>query len=73
MCTRHGTRHNRQGGDVGSQYRSAVWVSSSEQRQAFDKWLVRLSSDHTASIVTEVNELAHATFHPAEEYHQRYV
>lgn len=65
------TTLNRQGADVGTQYRSAVFYNSKEQRKIAQK-----SKDEVATelwddpIVTEITPLE--TFYQAEEYHQNY-
>ena len=67
------TTLNRQGPDVGSQYRSAIFYHTPEQRDtavASKKRLDESSAFHSP-IVTEVTEAA--TFWRAEEYHQRYL
>ncbi len=66
------TTKNRQGPDVGSQYRSAVFTHSPQQQaaaEAFKGTLVR-SKRFTRPIVTEITPAS--AFWPAEEYHQRY-
>ena len=67
------TQLNRQGLDVGSQYRSAVFYHSSEQQaQAIDA-IEQLTAEKRfgdKKIVTEVTPAS--TFHKAEEYHQKY-
>jgi peptide-methionine (S)-S-oxide reductase len=66
------TTPNRQGADVGTQYRSAVFYHSPEQKAVAEKVIADLNAakiwDHP--IVTEVTPLA--AFYPAEEYHQQY-
>ncbi len=68
------TTINRQGPDVGAQYRSAIFYHSEEQRaQALAskaKWLPRLI-DPSRKIVTEIKQAS--TFYVAEEYHQKYL
>lgn len=66
------TQYHRQGPDVGSQYRSAIFYSSEEEcREAEDaKRTLEASKRYTAPIVTEI--LPRTTFWPAAEYHQRY-
>ncbi len=67
------TTKNRQGPDVGSQYRSAVFYFNDAQKQAALKKIAELNQAeiYPAPIVTEV--LPAATFYPAEEYHQKYL
>jgi len=67
------TTQNRQGPDVGSQYRSAIFYHTSEQRDAAlgSKKKLEDSSKHgRRRIVTEI--VPATEFYPAEEYHQRY-
>jgi peptide methionine sulfoxide reductase msrA/msrB len=67
------TTKNRQGNDVGTQYRSAIWVSSPEQRKVADAVIRRIndSGKWAAPVVTEVAEAG--PFTPAEDYHQDYL
>lgn len=67
------TTPNRQGPDVGSQYRSAIFFHTPEQKTAALESIKRLreSGAFGRPIVTEVVESAR--FYPAEEYHQRYL
>jgi peptide-methionine (S)-S-oxide reductase len=60
------TSRDRQGNDVGEQYRSIVFYHSDEQRQEAEKIIAELGDE----IVTEVR--AAETFWPAEDYHQEY-
>lgn len=66
------TTLNRQGHDVGSQYRSAIFVHSPEQRAVADEVITGLTGERAfdAPIVTEVAPLA--VFYAAEGYHQGY-
>lgn len=66
------TTLNRQGPDQGTQYRSAIFVHSPEQRQTAEELITRLNGEQAfnAPIVTEVT--AATEFYPAEEYHQNY-
>lgn len=67
------TTKNRQGPDVGRQYRSAIFVHDEKQREAAQRSLDALdASDRFADpIVTEISPAQ--TFWRAEEYHQRYL
>ena len=67
------TTMNRQGNDVGTQYRAAVWTSDETQRRAFDRQRHAHAQHHAADIVTTVSSLHKAVFHPAEAYHQQYL
>ena len=66
------TTLNRQGADQGSQYRSAIYYHSEEQRDVANATIKRLTRDGVWAqpIVTEVAPLA--KFYPAEGYHQNY-
>jgi peptide-methionine (S)-S-oxide reductase len=66
------TTLNRQGADKGTQYRSAIFYSSPEQKQAALESIKNLQSlgIYSDPIVTEVAELG--VFYPAEDYHQDY-
>jgi peptide-methionine (S)-S-oxide reductase len=66
------TSLNRQGNDVGTQYRSIILTTSSGQKEEAEISLKALSEIHQFSqpIVTKVEPLAH--FYPAEEYHRDY-
>jgi peptide methionine sulfoxide reductase msrA/msrB len=67
------TTANRQGNDVGTQYRSAIFVSSPEQRQIAQqvKDRVQRSGKWSRPLVTEITEAG--PFTRAEEYHQDYL
>ena len=66
------TTLNRQGNDVGTQYRSVIFYNSAEQRQSAEKLIAepRSDKDRPVAVVTEV--AAAPTFYPAEDYHQGY-
>lgn len=65
------TTLNRQGADVGTQYRSAIFVHSAEQRAEALEAIARLEAlPGAAHIVTEVVDAG--AFYDAEDYHQRY-
>lgn len=67
------TTKNRQGPDVGSQYRSAIFYRSDEQRRAAEKMKINFNraGKYGAPIVTEI--VPASEFYPAEEYHQKYI
>ena len=67
------TTRNRQGNDVGSQYRSAIFVTSPEQRKTAEAVKARVgkSGKWKNPIVTEIVEAGPAT--RAEDYHQKYL
>lgn len=64
------TTLNRQGADVGTQYRSAIFYHNEEQKEAARRSKERAQQRFKDPIVTEITELD--TFYPAEEYHQDY-
>lgn len=66
------TTMNRQGHDVGTQYRSAIFYHSPEQKRIAEEVMASLTRDHVYSnpIVTEL--VAADTWHEAEPYHQEY-
>ncbi len=67
------TTLNRQGPDVGTQYRSAIFYHTPEQKAAAEASKARLSTSgkFRKPIVTEITPAS--TFYPAEDYHQRYL
>ena len=64
------TTLNRQGPDVGSQYRSAIFYFDEEQKNLAQKSLDKLQQKLDKKIVTEITKAD--TFWKAEEYHQKY-
>lgn len=71
------TSLNKQGGDIGTQYRSAIFTTTPEQmvaavntREIYNDELVR---NGMSEIVTEIQEAAPHRYWLAEEYHQRYL
>jgi peptide methionine sulfoxide reductase msrA/msrB len=68
------TQLNRQGPDVGEQYRSGIWTTSDDQRRAAEAYIAELTAQGRygqRKIVTQVEPAG--TFWPAEDYHQDYV
>jgi peptide-methionine (S)-S-oxide reductase len=66
------TQINRQYPDSGTQYRSAVFATTSAQRQITERYIAQLEAAHVFSskIVTQLSALQ--GFYPAEKYHQNY-
>jgi peptide-methionine (S)-S-oxide reductase len=64
------TTLNRQGNDVGTQYRSAMYYTNEAQKQAFEAALERSKHHWDGPIVTELEQLE--VFYLAEDYHQDY-
>lgn len=67
------TQKNRQGPDVGEQYRSAIFVHSDAQRAAAEasKAALERSGRFAKPIVTDITDAS--AFYPAEDYHQQYL
>lgn len=66
------TTLDRQGGDVGTQYRSAIFYHDDQQRRVAEDAVRELEAEHVFddSIVTKIEPLE--AFYPAEEYHREY-
>ena len=66
------TTRDRQGNDVGTQYRSAIFYHSEEQKRAAEEVVKRITDEriYRAPIVTEIAPASR--FHVAEDYHQEY-
>jgi peptide-methionine (S)-S-oxide reductase len=66
------TTLNRQGADVGTQYRSVLFYHSEQQKAVAEELILKLNSAHLWKnpIVTQIVPLR--TFYPAEDYHQGY-
>lgn len=66
------TQRDRQGPDIGSQYRSAIFTSNDQQQQIANAYVRQLdgSAAFAAPIATRIEPLG--LFHPAEAYHQNY-
>lgn len=66
------TTLNRQGNDVGSQYRSAIFYTSEDQKREAENFVAALEAERkfNSPIVTEITPAS--PFYPAEDYHQDY-
>jgi len=64
------TTLNRQGADVGTQYRSAMYYADGAQMKEFEAAALRAAEHWDDKIVTEITDLE--TFYPAEDEHQDY-
>ncbi len=71
------TSLNQQGGDIGTQYRSAIYTTSAEQLNAAlssrDIYQNELSNNGMDKIVTEILPASGITYWLAEDYHQKYL
>lgn len=70
FATHDPTQLNRQGNDVGTQYRSAIFPQSPQQEAAAREGIERNASEWPAPIVTTIEP--NAPWYPAEAYHQDY-
>jgi peptide-methionine (S)-S-oxide reductase len=65
------TQLNRQGWDIGDNYRSVVFFHDEEQREAVERSKAQEQSSRRAPIVTQIEPAQ--TFYEAEDYHQQYL
>ncbi len=64
------TQLNRQGGDIGTQYRSAIFPQDEAQREAAQAAIARANEQNDGKVVTTIEPKAE--WYPAEDYHQDY-
>lgn len=65
------TQLNRQGPDIGTQYRSVIFYHNEEQKKLAENSKNKLQNRYNKKIVTEIKPAKE--FFPAEEYHQKYL
>lgn len=72
FATHDPTTLNKQGADVGTQYRSAIFYHSKEQKEKAEKYIQLIEKEklYTNPIVTQIEEAG--VFYLAEDYHQNY-
>ena len=70
FSTHDPTQLNRQGNDVGTQYRSAIFPQDEEQERRARAGIERANGDQGGRIVTTIE--ANGPWYPAEDYHQQY-
>lgn len=70
MATHDPTQLNRQGNDIGTQYRSAIFPLDDDQRTAAEAAIDRANDTLDGRVVTSIE--GPATWYPAEDYHQEY-
>lgn len=70
LGTHDPTQLNRQGNDVGTQYRSAIFPLDDGQRAEAAAAIARANADHDGKVVTTIE--GPAEWYPAEDYHQEY-
>lgn len=64
------TTLNRQGADIGTQYRSAIFYTSDEQKKVAEASKAAHAKEFSSPIVTEITAVS--KFYPAEDYHQNF-
>lgn len=66
------TQLNRQGNDIGTQYRSVIFYRNEQQHKIAQEYKEKLNAEHVYDkpVVTEISPLT--VFYPAEDYHQNY-
>lgn len=65
------TSLNRQGGDIGTRYRTGVYYTDTEDLATIEQMFLLIKEDYDEDIVVELEPLH--SFYPAEEYHQDYL
>lgn len=70
FATHDPTQLNRQGNDIGTQYRSAIFPLDASQKAEAEAARKRAQPDWPAPIVTSIEDAT--TWYPAEDYHQQY-
>ena len=70
FATHDPTTLNRQGNDVGTQYRSAIFPQDEAQAAAAEAGIARANAEQGGKVVTTIEP--EATWYPAEDYHQDY-
>jgi len=64
------TSPNKQGNDIGTQYRSVIYYKTEAQKKIIADFITKVQSEYSQTIVTEVKEITE--FFPAEDYHHNY-
>ena len=70
FATHDPTQLNRQGNDIGTQYRSAIFPQSPEQEEKARAAIARANEQHGGRVVTTIEHAGE--WYPAEDYHQDY-
>ena len=65
------TTVNRQGSDVGTQYRSEIFYSNNKQKKIAENILKNINAKYNGKIVTKISEIKN--YCKAEDYHQKYL
>ncbi|WMT50697.1 MAG: peptide-methionine (S)-S-oxide reductase MsrA [Ferroplasma sp.] len=70
MAAHDPTSLNRQGNDIGTQYRSIIFYNTPEEEKTIKDYIAKKQKDYKKPIVTEVKKFEH--FYEAEDYHHNY-
>jgi peptide-methionine (S)-S-oxide reductase len=70
VATHDPTQLNRQGNDIGTQYRSAIFPQNDAQREAAKAAIARANEANDGKVVTTIEPMGE--WYPAEDYHQDY-
>lgn len=70
FATHDPTTLNRQGNDVGTQYRSVIFYSTAFQKEKAEKYILEHQKDFSSKIITDISLLNN--FYEAENYHKNY-
>ena len=70
FATHDPTQLNRQGNDIGTQYRSAIFPENAEQEAKAQAAIARANAEHDGRVVTTIEPKSQ--WYPAEDYHQDY-
>ncbi len=70
FSTHDPTQLNRQGNDVGTQYRSEIFVTNNEQKKVTELFKDKIQKNYSSKVVTKISHIKE--FYPAENYHQDY-
>ena len=70
FATHDPTQLNRQGNDIGTQYRSALFPATPAQAEEAKAAIARAQADYSDAVVTSIEP--DSTWYPAEDYHQNY-
>jgi peptide-methionine (S)-S-oxide reductase len=67
------TQKNRQGPDIGTQYRSAVFYSSDQQKKILEAYIAQINAARVYDRAIATQVAAYSAFYAAEDYHQEYL
>ncbi|HEX6218437.1 MAG TPA: peptide-methionine (S)-S-oxide reductase MsrA [Sphingomicrobium sp.] len=70
FATHDPTQLNRQGNDIGTQYRSAIFPQDEAQLERASAGIARANGEHGGKVVTTIEPMG--SWYPAEDYHQEY-